>query len=163
MYFESCNDLNELKAAYKKLALKHHPDMGGDVRTMQTINMEYDRVFAILKSKQNRAAQNPDSETKKTTETADEFRAVVDALLKIADIEIELCGSWLWISGETYPNREALKAARCAYSKSKKKWYWHHPEDGCGWSRDRKTMTEIRAKYGSELIGRSPEREKLPA
>ena len=39
-YFDRCASLDELKAAYKKLALEHHPDMGGDVHTMQEVNAE---------------------------------------------------------------------------------------------------------------------------
>lgn len=50
MYFEKCQDLNELKSVYKKLALKHHPDCGGDVRIMQEINAEYDRIFLFAES-----------------------------------------------------------------------------------------------------------------
>jgi hypothetical protein len=30
-----------VKAAYRALSLKHHPDLGGDVRAMQTINAAY--------------------------------------------------------------------------------------------------------------------------
>lgn len=165
MYFDHCQNLNELKAAYKKLALQHHPDMGGDVRIMQAVNAEYDSVFTILKELQNIEAEQPESRTRKTTETPEEFRAIVDALLKIEGIEVELCGAWLWISGDTYENRAALKACGCMWSRSKKRWYWRHGEDDCRWSRGKTSMGDIRAKYGSEWLERQreSEREKLPA
>ena len=144
--------------------MKHHPDMGGDTRTMQEINAEHDRVFKIFKDRQNREAQDPTSETKPTTETPEEFRAIVEALLKIQGIEIELCGAWLWIGGDTYPVKDDLKAAGCLFSRSKKKWYWRHAEDGATWSRGKTSMAEIRSKYGSSWIkGEREEREALPA
>ena len=163
MFFDSCQNLNELKATYKKLAMKHHPDMGGDVRTMQAINAEYDKTFAVLKELQNMEAEQPESRTKATTETPEEFRSVVDALFRIEGIEVELCGSWLWVSGDTYQNREALKACGCLWSRSKQRWYWRHAEDDCRWSRGKTSMQEIRHKYGSEWLGKAEEREKLPA
>lgn len=163
MYFDHCKDLNELKAAYKSLALKHHPDAGGDVRTMQEINAEYDSVFSRLKDAQNRQAQRPDSKTRTTTETPQEFRAIVEALLRIDGIEVELCGAWLWVSGDTYDHREELKAAGCMFSRSKKRWYWRHEEDGARWSRGKKTMSDIRAKYGSEWLKEAKQREALTA
>ena len=161
MYFEKCQDLNELKAAYKKLALENHPDMGGDVRMMQEINAEYDRMFLLLKAKQNTMANDDETgKTRHTTETPEEFRAVVDALLKLEGVEVELCGAWLWISGETYGHREALKACGCLWSRSKQKWYWRHAEDDCRWSRGKTSMGEIRSKYGSEWLERSQEEER---
>lgn len=162
MYFDDCATLNELKAIYKALALKNHPDLGGDVRTMQGINAEYDRAFAELKDNQNRKAEEPESECRKTTEAPEEFREVVAALLKIKEIELELCGSWIWISGNTYEARTELKAAGCLYSRTKKRWYWRHVEDDCRWSRGKQTMGEIRAKYGSEWLGEPQEDKKLP-
>lgn len=81
MFFDSCQNLNDLKAEYKKLAMRHHPDMGDDVRTMQAINAEYDKTFAVLKELQNMEAEQPESQTRKTTETPEEFRSIVDALL----------------------------------------------------------------------------------
>lgn len=166
MYFEKCNDPNELKAAYKKLALENHLDMGGDVRVMQQINAEYDRMFLLLKAKQNTMANEDETgKTRRTTETPEEFRSVVEALLKLDGIEVELCGAWIWISGGTYPNREALKAFGCLWSRSKARWYWRHAEDDCHWSRGKTSMGEIRHKYGSEWLERrkEDEREKLPA
>lgn len=44
-YFADCKTLDELRIAYRKLAAIHHPDVGGDVATMQAINAEHDRVF----------------------------------------------------------------------------------------------------------------------
>lgn len=165
MYFEKCQDLNELKSVYKQLALKHHPDCGGDVRIMQEINAEYDRIFLLLKAKQNFAANDDvTGRTKRTTETPSEFREIVSILLKLDGIEeVELCGSWVWISGHgTFQHKEALKAAGCRWSRSKKKWYWRHEEDDCHWSRGTASMEEIRQKYGSEWLREKEERVTLP-
>lgn len=63
--------------------------------------------------------------------------------------EIELCGSWLWIGGNTRANKDELKSAGCKWSKSKAKWYWHHAEAGARWYRGKSSMAEIRSKYGS--------------
>ncbi len=35
-----------VRAAYKALAMKHHPDHGGDMVTMQTINAAYRQLAA---------------------------------------------------------------------------------------------------------------------
>lgn len=164
MFFDKCQNLNELKAEYKRLVMLRHPDRpNGDEETMKAINGEYDRTFAVLKELQNLEAEQPESQTRKTTETPEEFRAVVDALLKLGGIEVELCGSWLWISGDTYQNRDALKACGCLFSGSKKRWYWRHAEDDCRWSRGKTSMQEIRHKYGSEWLERAEERVMLPA
>jgi curved DNA-binding protein CbpA len=34
----------EIKRAYRKLAMKHHPDRGGDQSTLQRINEAYDTL-----------------------------------------------------------------------------------------------------------------------
>ena len=91
MFFDQCKTLNELKAEYKRLVMLHHPDRpNGDEETMKAINGEYDRVFTILRELQNLEAEQPESRTKATTEAPEEFRAVVDALLKLEGVEVEL-------------------------------------------------------------------------
>ena len=42
--------LDELKSQYRKLAMLHHPDRGGDTATMQAINNEHDELFHILQN-----------------------------------------------------------------------------------------------------------------
>ena len=66
MYFDHCQNLNELKSAYKKLAMKHHPDMGGDEATMKAVNAEHDSVFKVLRDMQNEEADRPDSDVRRT-------------------------------------------------------------------------------------------------
>ena len=69
-YFADCKTLDELRIAYLKLSAIHHPDIGGDVATMQAINAEHDRVFEALKAAHNASAD----EYHQTTETPEEFR-----------------------------------------------------------------------------------------
>lgn len=145
-YFAACTTLDELKKEYRRLAMIHHPDHGGDTATMQAINGEYSEAFARLKNQHNAAAD----EAHQTTETPEEFIAIISQLLRFPGLIVELCGSWLWITGETYAIKDQLKAAGCRWSSSKKAWYWHHPEEGHRWHKGTATMSDIRTKYGSQ-------------
>lgn len=148
MFFTNVNTMEELKKAYKKLVLKHHPDLGGNLRDMQNINAEYDKLFAILKDKHNSTAEA----NRFTTEMPEEFMEIINSIINLDGIEIELCGSWVWVGGNTYNHKDELKAANFKWSRTKKMWYWHHAEDGARWTRGRKSMNEIRDTYGSEKV-----------
>lgn len=151
-YFVNCANLDELKKEYRRLAMANHPDRGGDPETMKSINNEYEQRFVVLKSQQNAAASASESGAHWTTETPREFVEILSQLIGLDGLEIELCGSWLWFSGNTYAHRDALKAAGCRWSHSKKMWYWRHAEDAEYRSRGSSTITEIREKYGCERI-----------
>lgn len=149
MYFDKCHDLDTLKREYKRLCMLHHPDRGGDTRTMQDINAEYTRVFNRLKKAQNTAAETDDS-VKHTDETPEDYRAIIEALLRVKGITIELVGSWLWVSGDTKPHKDELKAAGMFWSGKRRMWYWHPPQERKGRRfASRKSMDDIRATYGS--------------
>lgn len=163
-YFSNVSSLEELKKEYRRLALKFHPDMGGDTETMKEINNEHDKLFEMLKHDQNtRAAADSTGKTRKTTETPEEFRDIVDFLIHL-NLDAELCGSWIWVGGDTKPHKEELKAHGFRWSQNKKKWYWRHPEDGGRrWhKRGGYTMEEIRAFHGSEFLT-STKREAVHA
>lgn len=49
-YFTNCKNLDELKKEFRRLAMIHHPDRGGDQETMKAINNEYDAAFPVLKA-----------------------------------------------------------------------------------------------------------------
>lgn len=153
-YFTEIKTLDELKAAYRRLAMKHHPDRGGDLKTMQEINEEHDRLFELLKEQHNKTADD----YHRTTETAEEFRSILNILLNLDGLTVELCGSWLWIGGNTKEHKDTLKAAGCRWSNNKKLWYWHHAEEGRKWRKGNSTMSDIRTKYGSQVFDAAGER-----
>ena len=164
-YFANCKTLDELKKAYKAAAMKNHPDVGGDTATMQQINEEYEARFEVLKRSQNcQAEEDTTGRTHATTETAADFIRIIDALLKLDGLKVELCGRWLWIGGETKKHREALKAAGCRWSSTKKLWSWHFAEDGARWHKGQYSMAQIRHKYGSTTFSRDAAmNDALPA
>ena len=66
-YFDGVHTLDELKKEYRRLAMLHHPDRGGDTATMQAINAEYDQLFPIYKLAYNQQAETPTHETAEST------------------------------------------------------------------------------------------------
>ena len=143
--------LEELKSMYRKLAFQHHPDCGGDTETMQAINAEYDALFSALKDVHKNAQGETyytQSERHENPETPNEFRDLIEKLIHIPGITVELCGSWLWVTGNTRPVADQLKAAGFRFSGGKQAWYYHRgPYRKHG--KSEKTMDEIRAMYDS--------------
>lgn len=147
--FSNCKTLDELKKAYRKAAMDNHPDRGGSTKAMQRINAEYEKAFEALKYQQNSNAAN--GKQYHTDETPADFINILDVLFRIPDLEIELCGRWLWIGGDTFKSKDLLKAAGCKWSAKKKLWSWHFPEEHISFHKA-KSMDEIREKYGSQII-----------
>lgn len=114
-YFANIKTLDELKAQYRRLAMQYHPDRGGSTEIMQQINAEYERLHERLKAQHNAEAD----EYHQTTETAAEFIEIINALIKLSGLVVELCGSWLWIGGETKAHKDELKAMGCRWSQKK--------------------------------------------
>ena len=83
-----------------------------------------------------------------------QLKYVKNFIVKIKGLNIELCGSWIWISGETKVNKETLKALGCRWASKKLMWYWRNEKDAVR-SRGTKSMDYIRTKYGSESYSTS--------
>lgn len=161
-WFNNPKTAEELKKQYKALAVKHHPDMGGSTADMQQINAEYEKLFAKLKD----VHQNKDGEfytaREATTETAAEFIDIIEQLINMDGVQIEICGSWLWLTGNTKAYREDLKKLSFRWSSNKSAWYFHR--DGYK-KRSRRSLTldEIRGFYGSEIVEAQDGKKKISA
>lgn len=153
-WFTNIRTLEELKREYKKLVLKHHPDVGGNEEEMKQINAVYDVLFERVKNIHEAA----DGKTykKETNENASEYRSIIEALVRLAGIKIEIVGSWLWVTGNTYPNRSALRNLKFQFSKPKKAWYYHK-EQYHKTSKKSFTLEELRNFYGSETVATNEE------
>lgn len=110
-----------LKAAYKEACLKHHPDKGGDVEIMKLVNAAYD----FLKNCDSWWTGEQARKAQRTTPLTETIQELIDKLRGLAGIKIEIIGSWLWVSGQTYPHREALKGFGLKFSGNKQAWYYH--------------------------------------
>lgn len=144
--------LEELKREYKRLAFIFHPDCGGNTKTMQEINNEYDYLFATLKN----THKNKDGEfyqKENTSETPDEWKNLIFKLfsLKMVNTIIEVIGSFLWVSGETKPYKDQLKTLGFKWSTNKSAWYIA-PTNYKKRSRQVYEMNDIRNMYGTTEV-----------
>ena len=133
--------LEELKGAYKKLALKYHPDLGGSIEMMQRLNAEYEYLS---------------KELKESAENAAAYINVIDKLVDIDNLTIEVVGTWIWVSGETKPVKELLKELKFKWNKARQLWQ-KRPEGDTGRVRgNRKSDEEIKSFYGCKTIKGNP-------
>lgn len=153
-YFSGCKTKYELKQVYKCLLKQHHPDNGGDVAIMQEINAEYAVLSAILPEVSEgfsdaKSAKSADPEPGLSAT----LKAAIEKISAIPAITIEVCGKWVWVSGNTYPVRDALKNAGFRFSGKKKMWYFREEtESQKYWKHKDVDMGAIRTKYGSSEI-----------
>jgi DnaJ-class molecular chaperone len=140
--------LEELKAMYRKLAMAHHPDRGGDADTMKVINNEYDELFPMLKDVHKTKDGEKYTAKTATAETADQFKDLISQLMKMDDIIIEIIGCFVWLTGNTKPYKETLKELKFQWHSKKTAWYLK-PEDYRKRSRKDYDLDEIRAMYGT--------------
>ena len=157
-FFSTCKTIQELKTTFRELVKFHHPDkQTGNLETMKAINNEYELAFEYIKN-------NPINETEKKSNfyanVNDGFRETLEKIIFIPEITIEICGSWLWINGETRPVKGLLKDAGLWYAANKKAWYFK-PSDYKAKKHKAFSMNDIRNKYGSETIEKK-ERVRVP-
>jgi hypothetical protein len=145
-FFQNCKTLDEIKATYKKLAKENHPDLGGKTTLMQQINNEYANACAMLAKNRGVSNEQADNEMK----MSELYREAIEQIIHLPDIIIELVGHWIWITGNTRPVKDQLKAAHFFFAHKKLAWYFRADEYKT--KGGKKTLDEIRAKYGSEKV-----------
>lgn len=146
-YFRDCHSLDEVKKEYKRLALVHHPDKGGDTAIMQEINRQYEEMMLHPSFAEAKAEAQEDFI---------KFPEIISQIIGF-DITIEVCGNWIWLTGNTYAYRKELRESGFFFAPKKSMWYWR-PKDFKSANSKPKDMDYIRSKYGSDVVASRQER-----
>ncbi|MDM8565096.1 hypothetical protein QUF74_05530 [Candidatus Halobeggiatoa sp. HSG11] len=142
MYFKNCKTVEEAKKLYRQLAMKNHPDRGGNVETMQSINVEYQQLLKAFDG-QTDGEHTYHYDRVKEQQVIDKIYELL--ALRLDGIEINLIGLWVWITGETKPHRKAFKLAGCKWHRKRECWYWHN---GKKRFQSKGDLSELAKKYG---------------
>ena len=155
IYFNECQNLEEVKATFKNLAKKFHPDLSGFDSTsiMQEINKEY--KFAIAQAAKfgfkKDGQKFTDQEVNDEILNAEQYQAAINAIIHLEGIDIELCGGWLWVSGNTFQHKGIFKANGFYFASKKIMWYFRSVQYATSNFKPME-IGQIRAKYGSQQI-----------
>jgi len=150
-YFEGLTNEEEIKARYKELAKKYHPDLGGDLEVMKVVNAQYEQVITGMYQRAGKSITEIDELLAKDSVMREKLRDII----LLNDLMIELCGNWLWVTGNTKDHKEKLKEAKFRWSPNKGAWYWR-AEGKRSWNRKPMGLDEIRYKHGTLSVKATP-------
>ena len=111
-WFKNPQTIEELKKQYRNLAMANHPDRGGEETDMKEINSEYDQLFERLKNIHTSTTGETYTAKEETTETPEEFKDIINALIHLSALTLEISGPWTWITRNTLQHKEASKEMR---------------------------------------------------
>lgn len=134
---QNYKSVEELKKHYRELSRQYHPDLNPEgLEIMKIINNEFETLFDIMN---------------KSEETAKQFIDIINNIINL-DITIEIIGSWIWCSGNTYNCKDALKSNGFKWASKKKMWYYNPDENYKKRSKKELSIEDIKSKYGFETI-----------
>jgi len=160
LYFTNCASVEDVERTkekmYEMFGLNAVPKEGFPRKAVDAEYRDIRKYFeSVEKSKASAkddldrddipkaSENNPETNSKELTQ--DEILAKINPL----NLDIEICGKWIWIRGNTSPYKDYLKELKLRYSPGKKSWYWR-PNKYRSFNNQPIDMEEIRRIYGSE-------------
>jgi curved DNA-binding protein CbpA len=167
-FFTTCLDEQQIKDEYRRLCRLHHPDLhtagcspeqtAAATRKMQEINAAYSIAMdqAVRRAKPNFTESQYDA----SATVAELIRQAIEAIIRFDNISIEICGAWVWVSGDTRPIKEALKDAGYKWAPRKDGQPWYFAGVPSMNRRRKYSLDEIRNRYGSERVEKDEARSR---
>lgn len=135
------NTLDAIKQAYRQKAKIYHPDVNPNgTELMKLIN----EAFGILRDNNGFF-----SSTKTDIGIDTEIEEIFNKIKYFQGIKAEICGVWLWVTGNTKPYRKKLKEIGLWYAPKKQAWYYK-PKGHKSFNKGKWSLETIRLFYGSE-------------
>ena len=132
-----------IKQAFRKACALYHPDRNpAGLEMMKSVNVAYAHLIGTLYD----GSVSP-VEGEVNTNFGDELNTAINAVINLEGLIIEVCGSWVWLSGNTRPHKDTFKTAGYFWASKKMMWYFR-PADYKSKGRGSWDMDKIRDSYG---------------
>lgn len=161
-YFTEIMSIEQLRTQFREYCLELHPDKGGDHKEFIEMKAEYDKVIERASKTEFINAESENRKANFSFADEKELAEFLEKLMRVKGVVIELCGSWLWVSGNTILVKDQLKGFGMRFSKKKTAWYYS-PYMGKTKRRGRYSMEKIRDTFGSTIIQGSKEENIIAA
>ena len=153
--------IEECKRQFKRLMVKYHPDLaskrGMSVEEATEACQQIGREWDYLKShnyyihEDSNGGTYTDDDQMKADDVTERYADIIEALIKMEGVIVEICGTFLWLSGNTYEHKAEIKALGFRWASKKKRWFLA-PKDWKKKGRRELGMDEIRNNYGSVKV-----------
>ena len=121
-FFFNCKTTDSVRVRYDELARVFKPANKGKSNEMiSIINDQYDKLIKVLD------APKPVEAVQEKATVSEKIRELQEKI-DPSGLHLEICGTWLWITGKTYQVKETLKELGFRYSSNKLSWYYRQEE-----------------------------------
>src|SRR5690606_4713340 len=122
---------------------KYHPDRNpAGLEMMQAVNLAYETLKDFDGALESGAVGYDET-----------LNEILNQVITMEGVSIEVCGAWVWLTGNTKPYSEQLgKNGLGFFWASKKKAWYYRPADWKSSSRGQMSLDEIRETYGSHAV-----------
>ena len=153
-FFKGFLTVEEIKIEYKRLARLHHPDLGGDLETMKALNNAYEAALKSCNGQKSTGSGGREHTYKYDSDIENEVMNFIYNFLALglSGVQADLIGVWVWITGDTKPHRDALKALGCRWNPSRACWYFRPISCAGSYGRGG-SLEELASKYGCVSVG----------
>jgi DnaJ domain len=135
-------DPSIIKAAYRKCCAKYHPDRNpAGLEMMKSVNLAYECV---------RDMTDNISLDESVLNYGDDLNDAINAIINLG-LDIDVCGSWVWVTGNTKEHKTILKSSGYKWARKKVAWYFR-PADFKSFSRGKFSLDQIKEKYGASSV-----------
>ena len=150
-YFEGLTKVEDVKTLFRRLAMKHHPDRGGDTATFQEIQAQYQSALRACNGSTSTGSDGKEHTYKYNEESEIDLMDKINTFLALnmENVNIMLIGVWIWIDGDTKPHKDKLKELGCKWHGRRKCWYFHNQKKRFG-KYSKGSLDELAAKYGQK-------------
>ena len=118
-------DIGAVKRAYREKAKQYHPDkQNGNLDMMVLVNLAYE----VLKQSNYTWTEQETRTGQESAPLTETITTLWNSIKHYRGLHGEIIGSWLWVSGDTYPIKDKLKGLDFKFAHNKKAWYFHEGE-----------------------------------